>query len=315
MRPDYTLSIWPEPFTAREAEEQELMAHLHFDAKYKIEQLGSAFESEEEEDNQNNLALQSDVGKAKSTDIHKMHAYKDAIRRTEGAYILYPGSEKCNPLQYHELLPGVGAFPLRPGREKEDIRQLSQFLYDVLENLCDRASRREMRSYYTYSAQHRPSEHRLSILMPEISPDGERTPLPDEHFVMAVPVDHPGIKRKKESGKESLLVPIERKGHTLLIASRLASLRHVFVYDPVDTNYFECLKVTNQNLRVTTLKRQGGTDDAPGHCDDHIQFEVEPDSDFYRSQSDIISRLSILPDTDAVTPAVFSLSELLGRPV
>ncbi|MFB6076171.1 MAG: DUF2357 domain-containing protein, partial [Candidatus Aenigmatarchaeota archaeon] len=39
MRPDYTLSIWPKGFKEIEAEEQEIIVHVHFDAKYKVEGL------------------------------------------------------------------------------------------------------------------------------------------------------------------------------------------------------------------------------------------------------------------------------------
>jgi len=33
VQPDYTISIWPTAFTPDEAEENELMVHIHFDAK------------------------------------------------------------------------------------------------------------------------------------------------------------------------------------------------------------------------------------------------------------------------------------------
>jgi predicted component of viral defense system (DUF524 family) len=32
----------------------------------------------------------------KNADLLKMHAYKDAIRRTGGAYVLYPGDKSIN---------------------------------------------------------------------------------------------------------------------------------------------------------------------------------------------------------------------------
>ena len=45
-----------------------------------------------------------------------MHAYRDAIRRSAGAYVIYPGDEERTPfMEHHEVLPGLGAFPLRPG--------------------------------------------------------------------------------------------------------------------------------------------------------------------------------------------------------
>src|SRR6185369_6099419 len=37
LRPDYTLTIWPAGIKQEDAEEQELIVHVHFDAKYKIE--------------------------------------------------------------------------------------------------------------------------------------------------------------------------------------------------------------------------------------------------------------------------------------
>ena len=39
MRPDYTLSIWPGNIEEKEAEEQDLIVHIHFDAKYKLHKI------------------------------------------------------------------------------------------------------------------------------------------------------------------------------------------------------------------------------------------------------------------------------------
>jgi predicted component of viral defense system (DUF524 family) len=39
LRPDYTLSIWPVGILEEEAELQELIVHIHFDAKYKVDNL------------------------------------------------------------------------------------------------------------------------------------------------------------------------------------------------------------------------------------------------------------------------------------
>ena len=45
LRPDYTLSLWPVGFTEEQAELQELMVHVHFDAKYRIEQVAQLLAS------------------------------------------------------------------------------------------------------------------------------------------------------------------------------------------------------------------------------------------------------------------------------
>lgn len=76
MRPDYTLSFWPKGLKSQEAERQELITHIHFDAKYKIKSFLQYAE---------NLSIQDEEeleakGEYKNADLLKMHAYRDAIR-------------------------------------------------------------------------------------------------------------------------------------------------------------------------------------------------------------------------------------------
>ena len=68
-------------------------------------------------------------------DLLKMHTYNDAIRKTIGSYVLYPGTsqegKKFNI--YDELLPGVGAFAIRPGdKERTGEKQIEKFISDVI---------------------------------------------------------------------------------------------------------------------------------------------------------------------------------------
>jgi hypothetical protein len=141
-----------------EAEETESIVHIHFDAKYKVDYFykskaynNQSESSEEEEISTNELdelksveALE-DSGTFKDIDLYKMHAYKDAIRRSGGAYILYPGSPDGNNVfqGYHEIIPGVGAFALRPSNESQAIQSLQVFISDIIDNLSDVISQRE----------------------------------------------------------------------------------------------------------------------------------------------------------------------------
>ena len=127
MRPDYTLSLWPDGFSQDEAEEQELITHVHFDAKYKVDSLVKLFGKEDESLDDEKVAQRA--GNYKRADLLKMHAYRDAIRRSAGAYVLYPGSEKeQSPFRgFHELLPGLGAFPLRPNQVDDGSSALARF--------------------------------------------------------------------------------------------------------------------------------------------------------------------------------------------
>lgn len=72
-----------------------------------------------------------------------MHAYKDAIRRSGGAYVLYPGTENKEIRGFHEIIPGLGAFSINPTRNVDNINELSKFIDLVVDHLLDRASQRE----------------------------------------------------------------------------------------------------------------------------------------------------------------------------
>ena len=164
MRPDYTLSIWPGNIEEDEAEEQDLIVHIHFDAKYKLNSIllnekdpdeTHTFSEEdtdlsEEELIMNQEKQEEEKGIYKRVDLLKMHAYKDAIRRTSGAYILYPGSENKKLKGFHEILPGLGAFCLSPNSIEKDSKEIEHFLHDILTHMLNRASQRERISYHTY---------------------------------------------------------------------------------------------------------------------------------------------------------------------
>ncbi|TWE03640.1 putative component of viral defense system (DUF524 family) [Peribacillus frigoritolerans] len=91
--------------------------YVHFDAKYKVDELKH---------------LNSDKKSSKKQDIIKMHAYKDGIVNTLGSYVLYPGNEFKIFSENSEILPGVGAIPVKPNDEGS-LNQLKTFIEGILE--------------------------------------------------------------------------------------------------------------------------------------------------------------------------------------
>ncbi|MBR6160920.1 MAG: DUF2357 domain-containing protein [Bacteroidales bacterium] len=196
MRPDYTLSIWSGNIKENEAEEQDLIVHIHFDAKYKLNRIllnerelddTHTFEDEDAELSEEDLLMnqekkEEEKGIYKRVDLLKMHAYKDAIRRTSGAYILYPGSENKSLKGFHEILPGLGAFCLSPNSIEKDSKEIEHFLHDILEHMLNRASQRERMSYHTYEIyKNEPSV----VCEPMPEPYGnDRNLVPEETFVL-----------------------------------------------------------------------------------------------------------------------------------
>lgn len=142
MRPDYTLTIWPEGISQEQAEREELIVHLHFDAKYRLDKANQLFNVDPE--------TLDDAMECRKEDIWKMHAYRDAIRRSAGAYIVYPGTGSFERRGFHEILPGIGAFAINPTKYSQGVEDLKEFLKEVVEHFLNRTSQREKFAYRTY---------------------------------------------------------------------------------------------------------------------------------------------------------------------
>jgi predicted component of viral defense system (DUF524 family) len=185
MRPDYSLSIWPSEFSEEEAEIQELMVHVHFDAKYKVEHLFDIIgkKSDDPEKEMEEEKLENMKGNYKRADLLKMHAYKDAIRRTSGAYVLYPGSEVYNKTGFHEILPGLGAFPIRPSQTDDGTSELKKFLLDIVQQFINRASQQERTSYQIFDIHKTKDDPRLNETIPERY-GGQRVMPPDKIAIL-----------------------------------------------------------------------------------------------------------------------------------
>lgn len=176
MRPDFTFSFWPAEFTESEAEEQELMVHLHFDAKYRVDNLTEIFQASDGDD-----PVTASATSAQRSDLLKMHAYRDAIRRSHGAYVIYPGERSHECRGYHEVLPGLGAFVARPSGTTDD---LAAFIADVARHTSDRATARERQTFHSFEVHREQPRFEVRRRMPERDENGARMSPPAETFVL-----------------------------------------------------------------------------------------------------------------------------------
>lgn len=133
---------------------------LHFDAKYRIDRYVEVFR-EPQPDGLDELPSRVEAAPL-SEDILKMHAYRDAVERSAGAYILYPGRDEAptRRSRYHEVLPGLGAFVLRPDLDgkaaSSGAGSLQSFLVDVVDHVAARGTDHERSRYWhdrTYTEQ------------------------------------------------------------------------------------------------------------------------------------------------------------------
>ncbi len=266
MHPDYTLTFWPvldgatPEEAAKLAEEQELLVHIHFDAKYRVSSLKALFggrgsgDADEEDP--------ASPGNYKRQDLLKMHAYRDAIKRSEGAYILYPGNDRSRFVQldskaagperwrqtmrgFHEILPGLGAFAIAPdgtGKPKgiDGPGQLKAFLRDVLENLCSRASLREERSSSLYEALRErralrsagePTDSGNLILqdVPELDADNLRVPAATEITVLIAWFES-AVAKDWMLNNERVVVRLGNRRGSLPLIRSLATASHILLH-------------------------------------------------------------------------------------
>jgi len=246
MRPDYTLTMWPYDIKCqKEAEEAELIVHIHFDAKYKIENFNSIFQNDINLDEEK---TDQSKGTYKRADLLKMHSYRDAIRRTGGAYILYPGDQTLNKFGFHEIIPGLGAFPMRPSKTDTGEVELERFINDVLHHFMNRTSQREKAAFRTYDIHKKGKANELRELLPE-SYGKNRGFMPDETFVLVAFYKNPEhlkwiIKNRLYNARTN-----SERG-SLSITSREAGAKYLLLYthnEEMTSNFF---KLANDGPKI-----------------------------------------------------------------
>lgn len=314
MRPDYTLSIWPEGFTSDEAEEQELIVHIHFDAKYRVEGLRDIIGDDKEDLDREKEEQRS--GTYKRADLLKMHAYKDAIRRTGGAYILYPGKESTEPMKgFHEIIPGLGAFAIRPSDTDDGTAELKSFIKDVTEHLLNRASQHERQSYHTYEIHREKDDYQIFEALPELY-GNKRTVPPADSFVLI------GYYKDKDHYKW-----IERKGlYNVRIDSTRGSIRlgpeeagadYLLLHSENGLITEDIWKITETGPQVFSKQKlieEGYSN--PNH-DNYLVYKIEKVSgkEFAGIKWDIRKLSKFQSGRSSTFPFAVSLLELMGTKI
>lgn len=177
FRPDYTIAIFPDSYYKginngeMEAVKNGAVSYIHFDAKYRVTDLTSLVgkridefdDVEFSEDKADEV-----INTYKRGDLLKMHTYNDAIRRTIGSFILYPGNNDINEKKevsyrlYDEILPGVGAFAIRPSIDEDGENELRDFITELLESKGALYSRLNRMKHYTEMVLREPSVSSLN---------------------------------------------------------------------------------------------------------------------------------------------------------
>lgn len=241
VRPDYTLTIWPEGLARDEAEAQELLVHIHFDAKYRVDFAADLFgpDSDGEGLSEELAANEGSGTSAKYQDLLKMHAYRDAVRRTAGAFVLYPGepgSDRTFRGYYHEILPGLGAFAVRPDKigSAQGLNSVESFIDDVLQHLASRLTARERITYHiseAYNLSPSDSGEQLTVAVPEtdpLSPTTRAVPLAEHQVLVAWYHSPAQLEWIRSTGKA--IIRLGNRPGAWRIPPLLAEVRHMLLH-------------------------------------------------------------------------------------
>ena len=311
MRPDYSLSLWPSEFTEDQAESQEIMTHVHFDAKYRVDNLDQLFGRKDED--LDDAEIKRDLmeekqgerfGRYKRADLLKMHAYRDAIRRTQGAYVLYPGDAEHKWKGFHEILPGLGAFPLKPGN-KHGRLALEKFLRNILDHVCDYATSRERLTYHIYQTHKTPAKNKILNKVPDvdISTHSRLPPLAETHVLIGWYKDEAHLKWVLD--KKLYNFRMNTSVGSLRLKPEVSGARYLLLHSYNGKTSPALFRVSDIGPRVfsrTKLTERGypGSPSQPFY----LVYDVEPDPafkdyswDYKKLPKNIQNRYSAVPQT------------------
>lgn len=290
MRPDFTLTVWPVGISQAQAEKEELIVHIHFDAKYRVESFTEY----------------------KRDDLLKMHSYKDAIRRSAGAYVLYPGDGE-KPFKwkgFNELIPGLGAFAVRPSRTNNGINALRNFLKDVTRHFLNRASQREKAAFHHYDIHKTQSTETVTEPLPETL-GANRGLIPDETFVIIgfykSAEQLSWIRKNKlynfRTGTDSGSLPL---------GAKQANAKYLLLHGPGETISTRLCKLRDAGPRIFSkedlIKKNYPKPKGILYLVYRIDLKVEPE--FENQRWDITKLTGYKPNRASSVPFVVSLSEL-----
>lgn len=289
MRPDYTLSIWPGDISEDDAESQNIIVHIHFDAKYKVNQI--AFPETETEEQFDEEKEQESVGIYKRADILKMHAYNDAIRRTGGSYVLYPGTVDKTMRGFHEIIPGLGAFSISPNSFDQDSKALKQFLKELLAHFMNRVSKRERKAFHDYDIE----THTLPVLCePLPEPFGRnRNLIPNETNIIVAFYRTEG-QLKWILGNKKYNARTGTQRGSLRLNHQITTAKYILLHSYGDAKQL-LLRISDKGVRVMSKDKLIDTtvyqrEYKPSHSDYYIVFDLEqtePDEQFKNVRWDI----------------------------
>ena len=138
---------------------------------------------------------------------------------------------------FHEIVPGLGAFSIRPGHWQEDSVYLKRFLAEVKAHLMDRTSDREKLSYYQYDVHLQANKTMTMESLPE-SEGENRDFLPDETTVL---IGYYKSKEHLDWIKNNWLYNgrAGERGGAIAISKEIVTARYILLHNGRDAELYK----------------------------------------------------------------------------
>ncbi len=313
LRPDFTLSIWPSEFDKEEAERQELISHIHFDAKYRIEGINELFGPDigAEYDNDSYLFQNEKKGTYKRTDLLKMHTYKDAIRRTAGAYVLYPGTENMQWRGFHEIIPGLGAFSIRPSSSDDGTSALKKFIVDVIEHLSNRSTQQERTSYHLYESHKDVPLFQIYESLPEVDMGVRAKPPIETSVLIGFYKDLHQYKWIKHNCLYNFRM--DKTRGSLRLRREVADAKYILLHTEGQLITRDIWRVANQGPRVFSRQQMNKLGYINPSGDYYLVYDIDKEEvdDFGNAVWDVSKLNGYLGGRNSGMPFVVTLADLM----
>jgi len=212
-----------------------------------------------------------------------MHAYKDAIRRTAGAYVLYPGDKNEELKGFHEVLPGLGAFSVKPSEETNETIHLETFLKEVLSHFLNNASQRENIASKTYNIHKNENPNIIERPIPEYI-NGEKL-IPDETYVLVgFAKNNKRLNWYKENSKYNFRMNDE-KG-SLIFLPKVVDAKFLLLRESGKTQASILYKL-KEGIRVFSKEHLNELKHPEAEKDHYLVYEFEKESNDLKKFKDI----------------------------
>ena len=258
--------------------------------------------------------IENRKGIYKNADLLKMHAYKDAIRRSGGAYVLYPGDKSFNQKGFHEIIPGLGAFPVRPSKTNDGVHELKEFILSVVDHFMNRTSQREKMAFRSYDVYKSPPDPGDELKEPLPEPiNSNRNLIPDETFVLV------GYYKSAEHylwiiNKQLYNTRTGRANGSVSIDNQMVNARYLLLHTSGDQDSGELWRITGGGPKLYSKKDLLDLKYPDPRQDFYLVYQVEkviePEFDNMRWQFRNLKKYSS-KRSESPRPFAVSLSELI----